>query len=154
QAAGVTLDVQQVAESPFLRDATRPAATNANADLFIVGRSPDPDPDSILSAFTCGQINISQDANYCDPDYDGLYAKSQTTTAPSKRRQAVDQAQQKLYTDSPYSVLWYPDTIEAYRNDLFAGFVQLPRSGGSLWGDWAFGPYGSRLKVHAVGAVS
>ncbi len=151
EQAGVSIDLQQITED-VLTDDTYPASTNADIDMYLWGWGPDPDPDFILSVFTCDQIDNWQDANYCDPTYDDMYRQSQTATDIASRQQIVHDMQQKLYTEAPYAVLWYSQAIEAYRSDRFTGFVQLPRSGGAIWGAWAYGPYGSRLSVGPVGA--
>ncbi len=151
EQAGVNVDLQQITED-VLTDDTYPASTNADIDMYLWGWGPDPDPDFILSVFTCDQIDNWQDANYCDPAYDDMYRQSQTATDIATRQQIVHDMQQKLYTEAPYAVLWYSQAIEAYRSDRFTGFVQLPRSGGAIWGAWAYGPYGSRLSVALVGA--
>ncbi len=150
QDAGVNVDLQQVKESPFLGDATFPSSTNADSDMYLWGWGPDPDPDFILSVFACSQINNWQDANYCDPAYDKLYSQSQTAIDLPTRQQIVHDLQAKLYTDAPYDVLWYSDTLEAYRSDRFTGLVQLPVGQGAVWGAWGYGPYGSRLTVETL----
>ncbi|MEA2622386.1 MAG: peptide/nickel transport system substrate-binding protein, partial [Chloroflexota bacterium] len=93
------------------------------------------------------------DANYCDPAYDRLYASSRTLTDLTERARIVKEIQAKAYTDSPYSVLWYNATLEAYRSDRWQGFRSHPTENGDIWGAWGFGPYGSRTTVAPLGAV-
>lgn len=152
EGAGVSVDKQAVKED-VLYTATYPNQSNADMDMYIWGFGPDPDPDFILSIFACNQINGWGDANYCDPAYDQMYAASRTQTDLNARAALVKQLQEKVYTDSPYSVLWYSGTIEAYRSDRWQGFNPLPKVDGSLWGAWGFGPYASRLTLAPVGAV-
>jgi hypothetical protein len=120
-------------------------------DMYIWGWGPDPDPDFILSIFACSQINSWQDVNYCDPAYDELYKKSRVSTNLEDRKQIIQQMQAKVYTEAPYAVLWYTDTLEAYRSDRWQGLQQHPSQDGSLWSTWGFGPYGSRITVQPAG---
>jgi peptide/nickel transport system substrate-binding protein len=149
--AGVSIDRQEIKEDPTLYDATYPSSSNADMDMYIWGWGPDPDPDFILSVFACNQINNWQDVNYCDEAYDAEYVKSRTATDLNERQTIIKALQAKAYTEAPYAVLWYTDGIEAYRKDLFEGFVQHPAGNGSVWSTWAFGPYGSRLTVTPFG---
>jgi peptide/nickel transport system substrate-binding protein len=153
ETAGVDIDLQQVTEDPGLYDATYPSASNADMDMYIWGWGPDPDPDFIFSVFTCGQINGWQDANYCDPAYDEQYRASRTATNLDERQQIILDLQDKLYHESPYAILWYPDTVEAYRSDRIEGLFPLPRVGGELWSTYGMGPWGSRVTVGPIGAA-
>jgi peptide/nickel transport system substrate-binding protein len=144
EQAGVDVDRQLVKEDPDLYLATYPSSTNADMDMYIWGWGPDPDPDFILSVMTCGQINGWQDVNYCDAEYETLYARSQVGTSVEARADVVRQMQAKLYDESPYAVLWYANTLQAYRADRFGGFTA---QAGDIWSGWGYGPYQSRLSV-------
>lgn len=151
--AGVQVDVSNVSEDPQLYTATYPSSSNADMDMYIWEFGPDPDPDFILSIFTCAQINDWSDANYCDPTYEDLYAQQRTATNLDERAAIVKQMQAQVYSQSPYAVLWYVDTLEAYRSDRWTGFRDFPDVGGDVWDAWGFGPYQSRLTVAPIGAV-
>jgi peptide/nickel transport system substrate-binding protein len=153
EAAGVAIDYQAISEDA-LTDALYPYASNADADLYIWGWGPDPDPDFILGVFTCAQINGWGDANTCDPSYDAEYRAQRSQTDPAERQQTVRDLQDKLYHESPYAVLWYIDTLEAYRSDRWTGFQQTGGEQGALWSTYGFGPYGSRLTVEPVSTGS
>jgi peptide/nickel transport system substrate-binding protein len=125
------------------------AAPSATA---VAGSTPsgDPDPDFILSVLTCGQINGWQDANYCDTEYDALYAQQHTELDREARAEMVRQMVARQYSEAPYAVLWNVDYIEAYRSDRWQGLTPLPAQGGLLWTAFGFGPYGSLLTVAPV----
>jgi len=153
EAAGVKIDYTQVSEDPGLYNATYPSASNADMDLYLWGWGPDPDPNFILSIFACNQINGWEDVNYCDPAYDDMYAQQRVQGDLNARADIVKQMQDKVYHDAPYSVLWYNNTLEAYRSDRWEGFNPVPSQGGALWSSYGFGPYGSRLSVGPIGAA-
>jgi len=110
-------------------------------DLFQWDWGIEPDPDFQLSVFTCDQRSYKDgdtisagwsDSFLCDPAYEQLYQKQKTILDVQARAVVVKQAQEYLYDHAVYSVLWYSDTLEAYRNDRFTGFIEQPSTGGSL----------------------
>jgi peptide/nickel transport system substrate-binding protein len=92
----------------------------------------EPDPDSILSDFTCDQRGGSSDSWYCDKKYDALYKEQNGEMDHAKRVELVKQMQQQLFADSPYLVTAYTTTGEAVRSDRFACFQPQPDPGG-VW---------------------
>ena len=152
QAAGVNAQFTPVSED-LLYQVTYPSTSNADYDMYIWRYGPDPDPQFILSIFACNQINGWSDSNYCDPAYDEMYRQEGAATSIEQRAQIVKQLQDKAYHDAPYAVLWYEDTLEAYRSDRFEGFNAVPSGGGSLWSTYGLGPWGSRLSVGPIGAA-
>lgn len=150
EAAGVDVAYEETSEDPRFYEATYPSSSNADYDMFIWAWGPDPDPDFILNVLTCSQINGWQDANYCDPTYDELYASQHTTLDRAARAEIVQEMLAKQYSEAPYAVLWYPSQIEAYRSDRWTGLRPLPAASGLLWATIGFGPYGSRLTVQPV----
>jgi len=101
-------------------------------DLFQWGWYVEPDPDSILSYFTCAQRGGWSDSWYCEEEYDDLYAEQNQATDQGEREELVRQMQQMLYEDAPYLVTAYNEIGEAYRSDRWEGFVPQPELGGIL----------------------
>jgi peptide/nickel transport system substrate-binding protein len=101
-------------------------------DTFEWGWYVEPDPDSILSYFTCGQRGGWSDSWYCNSTYDKLYKEQASSTDEAKRADIVKQMQQMLYDDMPYLVTVYSQIGEAYRSDRWEGFVPQPNPGGIL----------------------
>jgi len=110
-------------------------------DMFEWGWVVEPDPDFQLSVFTCDQRSYVDageiaagwsDSFYCDASYDALYQQQKTLLDPAQRTAVIKQAQQKLYDDAVYSMLYYYNNFEAYRSDKFTGFTPQPSDGGSL----------------------
>jgi peptide/nickel transport system substrate-binding protein len=101
-------------------------------DTFEWGWYVEPDPDSILSYFTCAQRGGWSDSWYCDPTYDKLYKEQNAETNDQRRAQIVKQMQQMLYDDAPYLNTVYDQIGEAYRSDRWEGFVPQPNPGGVL----------------------
>jgi peptide/nickel transport system substrate-binding protein len=92
----------------------------------------EPDPDGILGDFTCDQRGNLNDSNYCDPDYDAMYAAQGVEMDKDKRIEIVHQMQEQLYEDAPYIVTAYTTTGEAVRSDTWACFQPQPDPGG-VW---------------------
>jgi peptide/nickel transport system substrate-binding protein len=81
-----------------------------------------PHPSYILSVVMCNQYGSNSDSGYCNPTYDKLWHQQASTIDQTKRRQIVYQMQEILFQDRPYIVLNYPDVIDAYNSDHWAGF--------------------------------
>lgn len=101
-------------------------------DAFQWGWYVEPDPDSMLSYFTCGQRGNWSDSWYCDPAYDKLYKEQNQATDQARRDTIVKKMQQMLYDDAPYLVTAYNQIGEAYRSDRWEGLVPQPTPGGIL----------------------
>jgi peptide/nickel transport system substrate-binding protein len=129
-------------------------------DLFHWGWLPDPDPDSILQNWTCGdrppdaQTYGDNDAYYCNPEFDRIYQDSRTTLDPGQRMDLVHELQRIFYEDSPYSVLFYLPYFQAYRTDSFTGYVPQPQPKGDLLNGYSRDAVLSIRPVSAEAAAS
>ena len=103
-----------------------------NFDAFAWGWFVEPDPTSMLSYMTCGQLGGWSDSWYCDKDYDAMYAQQATEMDREARAEIVKKMQQKLFEDSPYLVTMYDVIGEAFRSDRFACLQPQPDPGGIL----------------------
>jgi peptide/nickel transport system substrate-binding protein len=114
-----------------------------NYDLFHWGWFPDPDPDFILSIFTCAQRppeGIWSDSFYCNEDYDDMYLEQKTLIDVDERAEVVKEMQRMIYEDVPYVVLYYDSDLQAY-NKEWTGFQPQPEPDGDLlsgYGNYAF----------------
>jgi peptide/nickel transport system substrate-binding protein len=118
---GVTLQVMD--ENAF----TDANYDNADDDLYIWSWTADIDPGYILSILTTGQILNGSDSEYSNPAYDALYIEQSQAVVPADRQRIVQQMQQILYEDSPYSILWYNTLIQAFRTDTWTGYSHVPQ---------------------------
>ncbi len=105
-------------------------------DMFVWGWGVEPNPDFQLSVFTCGQRSVGSNGKYtpgwsdsffCNKAYDNLYFQQKSLDGAA-RAKVVKQMQQMLYTDDPYSLLYYYNDTQAYRSDLFTGFAPQPNT--------------------------
>ena len=103
-----------------------------NFDAFEWGWYVEPDPDSMLSYMTCGQLGNWSDSWYCNEEYDALYEQQHVEIDQDDAAEMVKQMQQILYEDSPYLVTAYSTIGEAFRSDRFACFQPQPDPGG-IW---------------------
>jgi len=101
-------------------------------DAFEWGWYVEPDPGSMLSYLTCGQLGNWSDSWYCNDEYDALYAQQQVELDDAKRAEEVKQMQEILYYDAPYLVTAYSSIGEAWRSDRFTGFTPQPDPGGIM----------------------
>jgi peptide/nickel transport system substrate-binding protein len=105
---------------------------DGNYDAFEWDWYVEPDPDGVLSYFTCGERDGLSDSWYCNQKYDRLYEQQHHEMDHAKRQALVDQMQEMIFEDSPYLVTVYPTTGEAVRTDKFACFRPQPDPGG-VW---------------------
>ncbi len=101
-------------------------------DAFHWGWYVEPDPDGVLSYFTCEQRGGLSDSWYCNDDYDALDVQQNSATDPEERAGIVDQMQEIVFRDSPYLVTAYTSNGQALRTDRFACFQPQPDPGGVL----------------------
>ncbi len=120
-------------------------------DIFQWGWYVEPDPDSMLSYFTCGQRGDWSDSWYCNSAYDNLYKEQNEATNQTQRENTVKQMQQILYNDAPYLVTVYNQIGEAYRSDRWTGFVPQPDPGGVLLFQYGHANYLNLAPVLAEG---
>ena len=121
-------------------------------DIFEWGWYVEPDPDSMLSYFTCDQRGIWSDSWYCNEEYDKLYNEQHAATdRRGARRRSSSRCRQILYEDAPYLVTAYDTIGEAYRSDRWEGFVPQPNPGGVLLFQYGIANY---LNIAPAGTAS
>jgi peptide/nickel transport system substrate-binding protein len=100
----------------------------AKYDIELWGWSGSPDPNGLLYVFLCNQIGTSSDSNYCNKQYDDLYAK-ESKEGGAERKATLSQMQNLIYNEAPYDILYYDANLDVYRNDRFAGWQNMPANG-------------------------
>jgi len=142
----VTDWLEQIGISTEVRGMSDTRLTNViydgDYDMFHWGWFPDADPDFILSVMTCGQRppdGVWSDSFYCNDEYDRMYEEQQTTIDLDARAEVVKEMQRIVYEDAPYVVLFYDQSLQAYREDRWTGFRIQPDPGGDLLA--AYGPF-------------
>lgn len=109
-------------------------------DLFVGSHTPtaDPDPDTLLSYFKCDQVTtdvsspLNNDANWCSPEYDALYAEQSQELDHARRVEIVHQMITLFHNESTYVVLYHNAKTQAYRTDRFEGWVRQPANVGPV----------------------
>lgn len=160
---GIGLKVQLESDADIDRDTAK-----GDFDLAMHNTVVDPDPDHALAIQTCAARpstrpdgSVSTDQYWCNSSYDRAYAQQLAEFNPTTRAATVRRMQQIMYDDVPADVLFYPDTLEAYRNDLFGGFQKQPEPDGQIldqdgfWGIYSATPIGSpqQRKASDTGAT-
>ena len=129
---GVDVDVQAMSAAQVTD-----VGSSGKYDLQLNGWTANPDPDAFISTQTCGVLPDAQgngnSENYmCDPQIDQLYAAQLSEMDPAKRADDVKQLQARLYALNSSIVTAYPNVLEAYRSDRWAGFGLQPEQGGTI----------------------
>jgi peptide/nickel transport system substrate-binding protein len=129
-------------------------------DLFHWGWIPDPDPDSALSWFQCserppdGSSYGNNDSYYCNPEYDKLYVAQRTALDVQERWKIVHQMQKMYYESCAYAVLWYGPILQAYRSDLFTGYMSQPAPKGDLLAGYSMDVWWNLRPVGEAGGAT
>lgn len=110
-------------------------------DLYIWGWGVEPDPNFQLSTYTEAQCGSWSDTCWANAEYDQLFQEQQQATSLEERSALVEQLQQMLYDERPEIVLYYENTLQAYRNE-WTGFVEQPQPQGFLL--YQYGTYSYR----------
>ena len=82
---------------------------DGNYDMFEWGWYVEPDPDAILSYFTCDQLGSWSDSWYCTEEYDALWAAQHSEMDQAKRQEIVKEMQQIIFEGFPLPPDVLPD---------------------------------------------
>jgi len=127
-------------------------------DIFIWNWQPDPDPSFILSVLTTEEIpedwhdnTAWSDVYYSNPEYDRLYYEQLSEPDRTKRQEIIHEMQAVAYRDCPYSILFYPYTLQAYRTDTFTNYPDMANNPGMtpdwIWFWWEILPVGAVVNL-------
>jgi peptide/nickel transport system substrate-binding protein len=127
-----------VTATPKSEPELTPSENTGEFDLVVWAWTPYSDPTAMMSYLTCDQVPEEpddgryNDAFFCDEEYDRLFNAQRVELDEDTRVELVHDALQRFYDESPYVVLYKQDTIQAYRNDHFDGFVRQPAETGPV----------------------
>jgi peptide/nickel transport system substrate-binding protein len=127
---GINVELQPVSDNQ-LNDRT----TAGDFDMVISGWSANPDPDYVLRLQTCAARpdpngGGNNDSYLCDAQYDDLYNQQLAEFDAAKRVDLVKQAQARFYDQAAGLILFYQNSLEAYRTDRYSGFTLQPETDG------------------------
>ncbi len=131
---GIATEVQTYDESTLTAYQSK-----GEFDLYTWGWTPFIDPDPMLSYFTTAQVPTDpdvggyNDGNWCNGEYDALYAKQNVEIDPVKRAAIVQQMLKVFYFDGPYAVLYKYDDLQAIRSDRWQGWTRQPENTGPVF---------------------
>ncbi|MGW1676218.1 ABC transporter substrate-binding protein [Saccharopolyspora sp. NPDC002376] len=129
---GIGVELQPVSDNQ-LNDRT----TAGDFDMVISGWSANPDPDYVLRLQTCGARPSPDgggnvDTYLCDKQYDELYDRQLGEFDKAARVDLVNQAQARFYDQAAGLILFYQNSLEAYRTDRYTGFTLQPKDNGVI----------------------
>jgi peptide/nickel transport system substrate-binding protein len=130
---GIATDVKT-----FDEDSLASIQAKSEFDLYTWGWSPFVDPGMMLSYFTTASVPTDpavggyNDGNWCNADYDALYAQQQEELNPVKRAELIQRMHKIFVNDGPYAVLYKYDNLQAFRSDRWQNFVRQPAQVGPV----------------------
>jgi peptide/nickel transport system substrate-binding protein len=125
---------------------------NADYDIELWGWSWGIDPGESLSVFTCDSIGNSSDSQYCNPKFDELFTAQYDATTNEERHAILAEAQNLIYDEAPYDILYYDANLDAYRTDRFAGWQNQPTANGTPF--FTYGTLDYTLLTDATAVVA
>ena len=132
---GVATKVSMVSNTQVNNDSTL-----GKYDLYFTGWGIGPDPDYQLSINQCKSrpnadgSGATSENNWCSPEFDKLYTEQHAELDKAKRAELVKQAFGEIYKANVLNVIYYGDTLEAYRSDRFKDFQRQPEGKGPIYG--------------------
>ncbi|MBA8823649.1 peptide/nickel transport system substrate-binding protein [Saccharopolyspora lacisalsi] len=138
---GINVTLQPVSDNQV-----NERTTAGDFDMVISGWSANPDPDYVLRLQTCSARPTPgggglPDSFLCDRRYDDLYARQLAEFDHDKRVELVKQAQRRFHTQATGLILFYPNSLEAYRSDRFGDFTTQPADDGVITGQQSYWGY-------------
>ena len=130
---GIATDVKT-----FDEDSLAAIQSKSEFDLYTWGWSPYADPDNMLSNFTSSAVPTDpavggyNDGNWCNAEYDALYAQQHVELDPVKRADLIQQMHKIFVNDGPYAVLFKYDNLQAFRSDRWQNFERQPAEVGPI----------------------
>jgi peptide/nickel transport system substrate-binding protein len=127
-------------------------------DLYFTGWAIGPDPDYQLAINRCGSrpyadgSGATSESNWCDPAFDKLYYAQHVELDPVKRAELVKRAFSMIYEAAVNEVIYYPDSLEAYRSDRFTGFTRQPPQDGVIVGQNGYWGFYDAIPIGAGGS--
>ena len=102
-------------------------------DMYIWAWQPSgSDPGRRLGYFRTEQIENQNDACWSDKQYDDLWQQQSQELDPQKRKAIAYEMQQIFYEASPYIVLTYPKTLQAWNTSRWEGWQRIPQGTGAI----------------------
>ncbi len=130
---GIATDVKTLDEDSLIAEQSK-----SEFDLYTWGWTPYVDPDNMLSYFTTSQVPTDpdvggyNDANWCNEEYDALYARQNVELDPAKRAELIQQMHRVFYDEAAYAVLYKYDNLQAFRSDRWQNFTRQPSNVGPV----------------------
>jgi peptide/nickel transport system substrate-binding protein len=130
---GIAVDVSVISDSELTT-----VIGSGEYEMFVWAWTPFVDPDAMLSYFTCDQLskdpddptNYYNDASWCDPRYDELYAQQNAELDPAKRAAAIEEMLTIFHEGAAYVVLFQDSELNAIRIDRWTGIPCQPEETG------------------------
>jgi peptide/nickel transport system substrate-binding protein len=88
------------------------------------------DPGQTLSSMTARGFGNSNEPGWSNAAYNRLNDLELTALDPQKRKAVIWRIQQVMYEQTPWLVLVYPDQLEAYNTDKWAGWTRTQNGHG------------------------
>ena len=94
-------------------------------DMYVWSWAGFGDPGQTMSAMTTQMIGLANEPGWSNAEYDRLSDQQEITLDPQKRAQILWRMQQIMYDQTPWVVLVYPYSLEAYNTARWTGWTRI-----------------------------
>ena len=94
-------------------------------DMYVWSWAGFTDPGQTLSCETTQMIGLANEPGWSNTEYDKLYEQQLTTLDPQKRAEVLAKMQQIMYEQTPWIVITYPYTLQAYNTAKWTGWTRI-----------------------------
>jgi len=102
-------------------------------DIYIWQWQPSgSDPGRRLGYFRTEQIENQNDACWSNKEYDDLWQQQSQELDPQARKEIAHRMQEIFYEESPYIILTYPKTLQAWNTERWEGWLRIPEPDGAV----------------------
>ena len=122
-----------------------------NFDLVVWSWVGDFDAGQTLGILTTSAFGVDNDSFWSNAEFDRLAVAQASAVDPAQRQALIWRMQQVMYQQTPWIVLLYPDSFEAYNTAKWTGWSQLWGTG-PAWD--CFGNIDSYLNVRPRAAAA
>jgi peptide/nickel transport system substrate-binding protein len=94
-------------------------------DMYVWSWAGFTDPGQTMDCETSSMIGLANEPGWTYPEYDKLYEQQLTTLDPQKRAEILWKMQQIMYDQTPWVVITYPFTLQAYNTAKWTGWTRI-----------------------------
>ncbi|WP_028055469.1 ABC transporter substrate-binding protein [Sinorhizobium medicae] len=119
---GIPVTVTQLDAGSLNSKIQSPSQGGGNWDLLVAMSWMSPTPSDMLSLGDENLIGSSNTSYWVNEQFQQLLSKIRSVSDINESKKLVAEAERLFYSEAPYIMLCYPNSLDAHRNDCFQGW--------------------------------